>query len=273
MRHRFLIGCLMTFLVFSTLACSSNSGEIDDLKAQVNSLTLELQQKQDNYDSLLKEHNELEIAHNKALQDVTDLENDNSALNSQLIDAKTQIAKIEASSAPTISSLTTQVGQLQADNDRLSIQVAQLTKQLTPSPDHALTWSQVDNDSDLLSTSWSGYTWQNKVEEIGRQYHASHIYIENETDCNDMVIDIWNMLLAQGIKSVIVIGVLGNPFPDFNECDHAWLNVFDSSGGFITIESTTGKVYYSNTPGNEDYIGSFFYKKPSDLRSDMMKRW
>ncbi|MBT4511532.1 MAG: hypothetical protein HOC20_04900 [Chloroflexi bacterium] len=276
MRGKSAIGFSLFFLIIAgLLSCSFNSEEIDELETQVTKLTSELQQKQEDYNSLVVAHHELELTAEQMNQDIEEFRDENVSLNSELIVAQTEIAKLNASSGPTISSLITQIGELQAENDNFNIQVAQLTKQLTPSPDHALTWVQVKNDPDLRSTSWAGqgYTWQSKVEEIGRQYHASHIFIEGETDCNDMAIDIWNMLLAQDIKSVITIGSLDNSMVTFDQCDHAWLSVFDSEGEFVSLEPTTGQVFYSNTAGHEQYIGGFFYKKPSDLRSDMMKRW
>lgn len=262
MKYKLLICCFLFLVIAVMPACNSNSGKIKDLETKVSNLTSTLQQKQSDYDALTTQHNNLK-------EDYAVLEQHSTTDISRLND---QVSTLKGDK----SNLTSQIGQLQAERDRLNIQVAQLTKELMPSPDHALTWTQVKNDPDLRSTSWAGldYELRSKTVEIGRQYHASHIYIAGETDCNDMTIDIWNMLLAQNIKSVIVIGNLDNPLAGFSECDHAWLNVFDPEGLITAIEPTTGQVFYGDTPGADPYwTGSFLYKKPSDLRSDIMKRW
>ncbi len=180
-----------------------------------------------------------------------------------------------------IASFITQISQLQADKDRLNLQVAILAKELTASPDHSLTWSQITNDPELKSAAWVGKDtqWHETVREIGIQYHSTHIYIPGETDCDDMAVDIWNMLLAQNIKSVIMIGNLENKNGIFSEANHAWLVVYNYEGKYAILEPTNGEVIYGiNVDGTynskiDPYYSGWAYKKPSDLWQDIKKKW
>lgn len=116
------------------------------------------------------------------------------------------------------------------------------------------------------------------VKDIPKQYHESHVYIRGETDCNDMAIDIWNMLCARGVTSIIAIGNFNKEKATFLECRHAWLVVCYRSGPLFAIEPTSGEAYLllpetCPEPKRRQYERGFFYAKPSDLRADLGERW
>ena len=177
-----------------------------------------------------------------------------------------------------------QISRLQSENDSLKSQisylnseVARLENQLTPSSANALDPDEVWGNPKFRSTAWEGmsYKLRNTLENIGKEHKETHTFIEGETDCNDMAVDLWNILLTQNIKSIIVIGNKHLAGEDFDQCDHAWLYIFDAEGKVIYMEPTTGEVIYgqlsdgSANPASEPYREGFMYEKPSDLRKDL----
>ncbi len=294
--------------------------EVEQLRAKAVTLASDLQEKQVAYDSLLakqgsvseelrtlqvsyadldkeyqslqEDHEALQEACNSATTDelirlreqISSLNADKSSLNSRLSEMQIENAKLKAAlneAKETNATLTEMIGKAESEKDRLNVRVAQLTKQLTPSPDHAVTGSQIWGRPEFRSTAWEGraYALQSKIEEIGRLYNRTHTYILGETDCNDMAVDLWNMLLTEDIKSVIVIGNLEKVSATFEESDHAWLYVFDAQGKVIYLEPTEGKVLYgrladgSTNPEVIRYRDGFIYEKPSDLWKDIKKMW
>ena len=148
---------------------------------------------------------------------------------------------------------------------------------MTPSSIYDLDPDEVWGNSKFFSVAWEGksYSLRNELEDIGKTYHDSHTFIEGETDCNDMAVDLWNMLWTRDIKSVIVIGNRDMEDETMDECDHAWLYVFDAEGKVIYMEPTTGEVMYGQlsdgtpNPEVEPYREGFIYEKPSDLKKDL----
>lgn len=311
MKKIILAGAVL-FLIAAILlpGCSgSDSGKLKDLQAQVQqqqeqiaSLTSDNQQHESEISGLQAESAKLTeekdtlsaqmaglystiAALDSSIQSLT---NEKNALISQLAQAQKELETLKAATpgdiatlSAQIASFATQIVQLQAEKDNLKVQVAILSKQLTAYPDHSLTWTQITTDPDLRSTSWVGkdYQWHETIRDIGTEYHSTHIYIPGETDCDDMAVDIWNMLLAQNIKSVIVIGNLENKTATFTDANHSWLVVYNYEGKYAILEPTTGEVIYGiNVDGTynskiDPYYSGWAYKKPSDLWQDIKKKW
>jgi len=161
-----------------------------------------------------------------------------------------------------------------SERDSLNAEVEVLKLQLIPSPDHAIQIDEILGNPEFMSVTWKGKDRQfcQKINGIARTYYRTHTYIPGETDCNDMAVDLWNILFTQGIKSIIVVGSLNDINPAFTECDHTWLRVFSADGRSAVLEPTTGTVFYKPIP--EYYTGFFFYyKKPSDLWADIKMKW
>jgi len=222
------------------------SNELDLLRINYNALTDYYQTSQSNYKNLQEDY--------EALQNACD-----------------------GPTATEILNLRSQITSLQSQNSWLQAEVARLQNQLTVAPDHALERSEVWGNPKFSSTAWAGQDYQLRttLQEIGEQYHQIHTYIEGETDCNDMAIDLWNILLTQNIKSVIVVGDRDKLGETFEECDHAWLYVFDAEGKVIYLEPTTGAIIYGRLSDNtinpeaEPFREGFIFEKPSDLWADI----
>jgi len=180
-----------------------------------------------------------------------------------------------------IVEMTNLIASLQNEKAWLEAQKAALEKQITPSPDHALPRSQVFYNDEFKSVQWKGrdYELQLEIERIGRLYNSEHVYLPGLFDCNDMAIDLWNMLRAKGIVSVIVVGNKEKPNASFQEAVHAWLYVFNGNGEVIYLEPTTGEVIYGKMPDGTTnpkavpYWSGFIYRDPSDLRKDLKNWW
>jgi hypothetical protein len=100
-----------------------------------------------------------------------------------------------------------------------------------------------------------------------------HTYIENETACTDMAVDIWDMLRKQGITSVMAVGNPDMTNPTWSQCNHCWLIILNSEGKYFVLEPTNGQLYFKGDPEMSRYTYGFFYAKPSDLRADAGSRW
>jgi len=238
--------------------------QVADYEKQVNGLDSRIQ--------------ELETTISQKDKVISSLNADKSRLNYQLSTTQVENAKLKLQIEErnqTISRLVDDLAKAEAEKDSLKAQIAQIRKQLIPSPDHALSPGEVLGNPKFRSLAWSGreYEWQWKVEEIGRTYHSTHTYIPGQTDCNDMAVDLWNMLFTAQIKSVIVVGNLNMVGETFSECDHAWLYVFNHEGKYCVLEPTTGEVIYGSNPQFGAYEEGYIYERPSDLWADLKKKW
>lgn len=277
---------------FQSTLTEGNREMVKQLKAEVallraenedlSSKLAELQNQVANYREEISKLNsriqELEAAISQKDKVISSLNADKSRLNYQLSTTQVENAKLKLQIEErnqTISRLVDDLAKAEAEKDSLNAQIAQLRKQLTPSPDHALSPSEVLGNPKFRSLTWLGrdYEWQWKVEEIGRTYNSTHTYIPGETDCNDMAVDLWNILFTAQIKSVIVVGNLNLVGETFTECDHAWLYVFDPQGKYCVLEPTTGEVIYGSNPKFGAYREGYIYEKPSDLWADLKKKW
>jgi len=107
---------------------------------------------------------------------------------------------------------------------------------------------------------------------VNKGYHKTHTYIEGEFDCNDMAVELWDILHEQGIVSLIVVGNLDLENESFAECNHAWLVVpYLLTPNFFVIEPTNGEVY-SDEQGTQ-YREGYYYTSPSHLMADIWERW
>jgi len=76
-----------------------------------------------------------------------------------------------------------------------------------------------------------GNTPAETVAKIIKYYHETHVYSTYDLFvCSDMAAEVWNMLKAQGIKSVVVVGDVDIPLSDIVQSDHAWVLAEVASG-------------------------------------------
>jgi len=149
---------------------------------------------------------------------------------------------------------------------------------------HDISKAEINRNSAYWNLAWQGKSGDltNVARRINLQYLKTHTYIRNQTDCNDMAIDIWNMLWTQGIRSIIVAGNLDQDNYTFAQCNHAWLLIFHLERGAsipwrLPLEPTNGEIYFRDdierNPQLDRYSKGYYYTKPSDLREDLGKNW
>jgi len=123
--------------------------------------------------------------------------------------------------------------------------------------------------------TWMGdelYELSQTLFSINEEYHKTHTYIEGEFDCNDMAVELWNILHKQGIASLIVVGNPDLENESFAECNHAWLVVpYLYIPDFFVVEPTNGEVYIGEE--GKQYQEGYYYTSPSNLRADIWERW
>lgn len=159
------------------------------------------------------------------------------------------------------------------------------SKVIKPAPlRHDILINEITNNSVYWNLPWQGKTGDliNVARETNLQYLQTHTYIANETDCNDMAIDMWNMLWTQGIRSIIVLGNINQDTYAFDQCNHTWLLIFHlerdaASPWNLPLEPTNGEIYFRDdvvrNPQLDRYSTGFYYIQPSDLREDLGENW
>jgi hypothetical protein len=129
------------------------------------------------------------------------------------------------------------------------------------------------------NTDWRGRSSElyGEVVALTTTYSQTTRYVFGETDCNDMVIDAWQELLARRIRSVIVVGNLERFHESFLACNHAWLMVYSGKGSAAALDLVGGKVHVwedvRSDPRLVQYWEGFVYENPADLRADFRERW
>ncbi len=102
---------------------------------------------------------------------------------------------------------------------------------------------------------------------IVANYHATHVY--SKTDmfiCGDMSSEVWNMLKAQGISSVIVIGNPDAAVTDILQSNHAWVLADVGNGEKLALETTAGTVVPRSQ--NVNYYRGWSFSSPTDLKAN-----
>jgi hypothetical protein len=180
-----------------------------------------------------------------------------------------QASDIRDSLANQLASANTRISSLEQEN-------ANLQETIRPTePMHNLSSEEFNISSTYWNLAWEGRDaeLQRTVKETNAAYYEWHTYIANETDCNDMAVDIWDMLRRKGIISLIAEGNLEIENETFSQCNHAWLVILNSSGAAFSLEPTNGQLYFTGDSRYEQYRQFFLYAKPSDLRADLGSRW
>jgi len=109
------------------------------------------------------------------------------------------------------------------------------------------------------------------------QYSQTHDYVFGESDCNDMVVEIWDDLNSQGIISLIVVGNVKMSQETFEECNHAWLMVYSGEGAAVALDPSCSGVYRWEDTREHPYLKQYWegivYENPDDLCNDFQERW
>lgn len=170
--------------------------------------------------------------------------------------------------------LTDELASANAKVFSLEQEISSLNDIISPTePTHNLSSEEFNVSSTYWNLGWEDAKLQQTVREVNTAYYEWHAYIANQTDCNDMAVDIWDMLRRKGIISLIATGNLELENETFDQCNHAWLVIFNSSGKAFALEPTNGQLYFKGDPKADQYMHFFLYAKPSDLRADFGSRW
>jgi outer membrane murein-binding lipoprotein Lpp len=112
----------------------------------------------------------------------------------------------------------------------------------------------------------TGETTVETVKNIIEYYHDTHAYSAADLFvCSDMAAEVWSMLKAQGIDSLIVVGNKDTAINDIILSDHAWLLAEVGEGQYLAVETTGGYVVYENE--NPLYYQGWYFDSPADMKS------
>ncbi len=110
-----------------------------------------------------------------------------------------------------------------------------------------------------------GETPTETAENIVKHYHENHIWSEYDFFvCSDMALDVWDMLLAQGINAVIEIGNVETDIQNITEANHAWVLAEISPGEYLALETTDGYAVWSND--NPLYYQGWSFDNPKEYK-------
>jgi FtsZ-binding cell division protein ZapB len=111
----------------------------------------------------------------------------------------------------------------------------------------------------------TGDTVVETVTNIIEYYHDTHAYSAADLFvCSDMAAEVWSMLKAQGIDSLIVVGSKDTPINDIILSDHAWVLAEVGEGQYLALETTGGYVVYKNE--NPLYYQGWYFSSPADMK-------
>jgi uncharacterized protein YlxW (UPF0749 family) len=114
--------------------------------------------------------------------------------------------------------------------------------------------------------SLTGPTLTETAEKIVKYYHETHVYSSYDLFvCSDMASEVWNMLKAQGISSVIVVGNKDAPISDILQSNHAWVLAKVDGGKDLALETTAGYAVLASQ--NPLYYRGWTFASPADLKS------
>jgi hypothetical protein len=147
---------------------------------------------------------------------------------------------VTSTATTTVASTT---GVSQADYDNLQ---SQLTKAQADKTAAQASVASLEAQVAALKAQYefTGGTLADTAARLVANYHATHVYsITDYFICGDMASEVWNMLKAQGISSVIVVGNVDNTVTDILQSNHAWVLATVDNGGKLALETTAGVAY------------------------------
>lgn len=198
-----------------------------------------------------------------AVSQVSSITSERDSANAEVLNLTTELSAVNDE----LLSATLQLSILQDENDNLK-------ETITPSsPAHKLSQEEISGSTTYWNIAWDDAELQQTARDVNTSYFEWHTYIAGETDCNDMAVDIWDMLKKRGIIALIAIGNLKLESETFAQCDHTWLVIIGSTGKAFALEPTNGQLYFKGDSNAEQYMHFFIYAKPSDLRADLGSRW
>jgi hypothetical protein len=139
--------------------------------------------------------------------------------------------------------------------------------------------SDLGDAGEYWNTCWQGQAAElySTVRALITRYSRTHNYVFGESDCNDMVVEIWDRLNNQGILSLIVVGNLEMSREPFEECNHTWLMVYSGEGAAVVLDPSCGGVCSWEDTRDYPYLKQYWegiaYQNPAGLWNDFQERW
>jgi predicted nucleic acid-binding Zn-ribbon protein len=111
----------------------------------------------------------------------------------------------------------------------------------------------------------TGATPAETAAKIVKNYIETHVYSTIDYFiCSDMASEVWNMLKAQGIKAVIVVGNKDAAISNILQSDHAWVLAEVGPGEYLALEATGGYVVTKSK--NALYYRGWSFESPTSLK-------
>ena len=112
----------------------------------------------------------------------------------------------------------------------------------------------------------TGATPAETAAKIVKNYIETHVYSTIDYFiCSDMASEVWNMLKAQGIKAVIIVGNKDKAISNILQSDHAWVLAEVNPGEYLALETTGGYVVPKSK--NALYYRGWSFDSPVALKS------
>ena len=178
-------------------------------------------------------------------------------VNAQLSDAQARITELQKELQTQISESVEQSGIVNAGLETSEAKIAELQNQII----------SLQEQYELV-----GGTPAETAENIIEYYHQTHVYSTWDMFvCSDMSSEVWNMLKAQGINSIVVIGNIDNAVGDIIQSDHAWVMAEVASGKYLALETTAG--YAVPKSQNQLYYRGWYFDSPSEIKNYNQLIW
>ncbi len=145
-------------------------------------------------------------------------------------------------------------------------------------------WYMDDTSSDALSIEnsyYSGNSYNTQIsqkeknvqicEQVASEYSETHTYIDDGVfDCDNMAMDVWNLIESQGINAQIAVGNVDMSDESLEDMNHAWVLAEVAPQSWVAIECTGGYVTY-----DEEYYSGWFFDTPKNYQSflDLYNDW
>ena len=134
--------------------------------------------------------------------------------------------------------------------------------------------TELENQLGSLKADYdlTGETPAETAEKIVKYYHDTHVYSAYDLFvCSDMAAEVWNMLKAQGINAIIVVGDIDRHITDIVLCNHSWVLAEVAPGEYLALETTGGRVVMESQ--NSLYYQGWYFESPSDLKDYHRMIW
>jgi multidrug efflux pump subunit AcrA (membrane-fusion protein) len=172
-----------------------------------------------------------------------------------------------------LAAAQSQLAQAQGDLADLQSSGDALAAQLTDAQDEI---ADLESQVNALRAQYelAGDTPAETAANVVRFYHETHVYSAYDLFvCSDMASEVWNMLKAIGIDSLIAVGRIDTPAADILQSTHAWVLAEVAPGQYLALETTGGFTVPESQ--NPLYYQGWSFRSPADLKSytDLTKEY